>query len=92
MKPFLYYSALESGFTAASSFISEKTTFSLDDDKKYTPKNYNDKYANGPLSMGAAIAYSDNVYAVKTHLFLGEGNLVSAKRYLYRRHMKSWLI
>lgn len=77
MKPFLYYSALESGFTAASSFISEKTTFSLDDDKKYTPKNYNDKYANGPLSMGAAIAYSDNVYAVKTHLFLGEGNLVS---------------
>lgn len=77
MKPFLYYSALENGFTAASSFISEKTTFSFDNNKKYTPKNYNDKYANGPLSMGAAIAYSDNVYAVKTHLFLGENNLVS---------------
>ena len=26
--------------------------------------------------MAAAIAYSDNVYAVKTHLFLGEENLV----------------
>ena len=77
MKPFLYYSALENGFTSASSFISEKTTFSFDNNKKYTPKNYNDKYANGPLSMGAAIAYSDNVYAVKTHLFLGENNLVS---------------
>jgi len=77
MKPFLYYSALENGFTSASSFISEKTTFSFDNNKKYTPKNYNDKYANGPLSMGAAIAYSDNIYAVKTHLFLGENNLVS---------------
>ena len=77
MKPFLYYMALESGFTSASSFISEKTTFSFSNNKKYTPKNYNDKYANGPLSMGAAIAYSDNIYAVKTHLFLGEDNLVS---------------
>ena len=77
MKPFLYYSALENGFTAASSFISEKTTFSFSNNKKYTPKNYNDKYANGPLSMGAAIAYSDNIYAVKTHLFLGEEKLVS---------------
>ena len=77
MKPFLYYSALENGFTSASSFISEKTTFSFSSNKTYTPKNYNDKYANGPLSMGAAIAYSDNIYAVKTHLFLGEDKLVS---------------
>ena len=77
MKPFLYYAALESGFTSSSSFISEKTTFSFSTNSKYTPKNYNDKYADGPLSMGAAIAYSDNIYAVKTHLFLGEENLVS---------------
>ena len=77
MKPFLYYTALENGFTSASSFISEKTTFSFSGNKSYTPKNYNDKYANGPLSMGAAIAYSDNIYAVKTHLFLGEEKLVS---------------
>ena len=77
MKPFLYYAALENGFTSASSFISEKTTFSFSGNKNYTPKNYNDKYANGPLSMGAAIAYSDNIYAVKTHLFLGEDKLVS---------------
>lgn len=77
MKPFLYYSALESGFTSASSFISEKTTFSFANSKTYTPKNYNDRYANGPLCMGAAIAYSDNIFAVKTHLFLGEEKLVS---------------
>ena len=77
MKPFLYYEALENGFTAASSFISEKTIFNLSNNKIYTPKNYNDKYANGPLSMGAAISYSDNIYAIKTHLFLGEDKLVS---------------
>ncbi len=77
MKPFLYYAALENGFTSTSSFISEKTTFSFANNKKYTPKNYNDKYANGSLSMGAAIAYSDNIYAVKTHLFLGEDKLAT---------------
>ena len=77
MKPFLYYSALESGFTAASSFTSEKTTFTFSNNQTYSPKNYNDKYAEGPISMGAAIAYSDNIFAVKTNLFLGEEMLVN---------------
>ena len=77
MKPFLYYAALESGFTSASSFISEATTFYFANNKTYSPKNYNDYYANGPLSMTAAIAYSDNIFAVKTHLFLGEDTLVN---------------
>ncbi len=81
MKPFLYYMALESGFTTSSTFTSEKTTFTLSNDKSYTPSNYNDNYANKPISMGAAISYSDNIYAVKTHLFLGEDMLVEmAKR------------
>ena len=46
MKPFLYYTALESGFTSASSFTSEKTTFTFSNDQTYSPKNYNDKYAD----------------------------------------------
>lgn len=81
MKPLLYYTALESGFTASSSFTSEKTTFTFSGDKTYSPNNYNDTYANSPISMAAAISYSDNIYAVKTHLFLGENMLVNtAKR------------
>ena len=81
MKPILYYSALENGFTSASCFTSEKTTFNFSSKQTYTPSNYNDTYANGAITMGAAISYSDNVYAVKTHLFLGENNLVNmAKR------------
>lgn len=81
MKPFLYYAALENGFTASSAFISERTTFTFSGNKTYSPKNYNDRYPNKQISLGAAISYSDNVYAVKTHLFLGEDVLVNmAKR------------
>ena len=82
MKPILYYEALESGFTASSTFTSEKTTFTFSEGKTYTPKNYNDNYANGPISMEAAISYSDNIYAVKTHLFLGENMLVNTSKRL----------
>lgn len=77
MKPILYYSALENGFTSASCFTSEKTTFNFSTNQTYSPSNYNDVYANGSITMGAALAYSDNVYAVKTHLFLGESNLIN---------------
>ncbi len=81
MKPILYYTALESGFTSSSSFTSEKTTFTFSEGKTYSPKNYNNKYAEGPISMATAISYSDNIYAVKTHLFLGEDMLINtAKR------------
>ena len=80
MKPYLYYSALENGFTASTSFKSEKTSFPLDNGKTYTPSNYNDIYGNTPISMATAVAYSDNIYAVKTHMFLGEDNLINTAR------------
>lgn len=80
MKPYLYYAALESGFTTSSSFTSEATTFNLDNKKTYSPKNYNNVYANKPISMATAVAYSDNIYAVKTHLFLGSDALINTAR------------
>lgn len=81
MKPYLYYAALENGFTSSSAFISEKTTFPIDKKETYSPKNYNDKYGNKAISMATAIAYSDNIYAVKTHMFLGSDALINvAKR------------
>ena len=75
MKPFLYYAALENGFTESTTFTSEKTTFMFSENKTYSPTNYGEKYANKPISMATAVAYSDNIYAVKTHLFLGENVL-----------------
>ena len=77
IKPFLYYSALENNLTMASTFRSEETSFSLSNDKVYSPKNYNNIYANNDITMAAALAYSDNIYAVKTHLFLGEDTLIN---------------
>ena len=74
IKPFLYYLALENGFNPSSTFLSERTTFNLGN-ITYSPKNANNIYANKNISMLAAIAYSDNIYAMKTHLFLGVDSL-----------------
>ena len=81
MKPYLYYAALESGFTTSSAFTSEATTFTFSNQDDYSPQNYNSTYGNKPISMAAAVAYSENIYAVKTHLFLGSDALINvAKR------------
>ena len=70
-KPILYYAALENGVTASSTFTSEATSFSLGNNEIYTPANYGNRYPNKAITMAEAIALSDNIYAVKTHLFLG---------------------
>ena len=81
MKPFLYYAALENGFTSSTSFTSEQTTFAFSNKDSYSPKNANEIYGHKPISLAAAIAYSENIYAIKTHMFLGEDTLVNmAKR------------
>lgn len=80
MKPYLYYAALENGFTSSSAFTSEATTFTFSDQSSYSPRNYNETYGNKPISMGTAIAYSENIYAVKTHLFLGSEALINVAR------------
>ena len=81
MKAFLYYAALENGFTASTTFTSEETTFTFNNNQSYSPQNYNGTYGNKPISMATAIAYSENIYAVKTHMFLGEDTLIDmAKR------------
>ena len=80
IKPFLYYTALENNMTESSTFKSEKTSFVFSENKTYSPKNYSNKYANKDITMAAALAYSDNIYAVKTHLFLGEEQLVTTMK------------
>lgn len=77
MKPLLYYAALENGFTSSTSFTSEETTFTFSGSKTYSPRNANEIYGHIPISMATAISYSDNIYAVKTHMFLGEDTLVN---------------
>ena len=77
MKPILYYSALENGLTSATTFLSKPTTFTLDNGTSYSPSNYGNIYPNDKITMALAICYSDNIYAIKTHLFLGEETLIN---------------
>lgn len=79
MKPFLYYAALENGFTPSSTFLSEPTTFELDNNS-YSPSNFGNIYPNHDIPMIIAISYSDNIYAIKTHLFLGEDKIIKVAK------------
>lgn len=75
VKPLLYYLALENGFDATTQFMCEPTTFQLDDGTSYAPQNFHNKYAYKNITLAQAIAVSDNIYAMKTHLFLGTDHL-----------------
>lgn len=81
IKPILYYAALERGFTPATMLRSEPTTFRLNgENNEYTPHNFNNQYADEEVTMAQALAVSDNVYAVKTHLFLGQNALIETAK------------
>lgn len=72
MKPLLYMAALEHGFNPSTAFISRPTTISYNGGQNsYTPGNYLERYAFSEISMANALAVSDNIFAVKTHHFLG---------------------
>lgn len=79
-KPFLYYSALTNGYTAATTLLSKPTTFILEDGTSYQPSNYNGYYADQPITLAQALAVSDNIYAVKTNMFLTPERLIESAR------------
>ncbi|MEQ6376859.1 PBP1A family penicillin-binding protein [Bacillaceae bacterium S4-13-56] len=70
-KPFLYYAALENGYAPNTMLQSRPTEFELADGTVYQPSNFNGYYADAPITLATALALSDNIYAVKTNLFLG---------------------
>ena len=76
MKPFLYYAALENNMNMSSTFSSVPTTFNLSNGQTYSPQNADKLYANKEITMAAALALSDNIYAIKTNLFLGVDKMI----------------
>ncbi|WP_102348193.1 transglycosylase domain-containing protein [Bacillus sp. Marseille-P3661] len=82
-KPFLYYAALENGFTPSTIMRSEPMSFTYDEGRAvYQPDNFNNYYANDFITMAQALALSDNIYAVKTHMFLGPEKLIETAKSL----------
>ena len=75
-KPILYYAALEHGYTASTMLLSEPTSFVMANGNVYEPSNFNGYYAYKPITLAQALALSDNIYAVKTNLFLDPKQVV----------------
>ncbi|CAM4328442.1 PBP1A family penicillin-binding protein [Paenibacillus alkaliterrae] len=83
-KPFLYLTALQSGYMSpVTRFKSEPTVFSYDEGRKtYEPHNYGDKYINDYIDMRKALASSDNIYAVNTIMTVGADKVIETARKL----------
>ena len=64
IKPFIYAAALEKGFTAGSILDDAPVAYNAGNGTTWTPQNYgHERY--GELSLRQALAYSNNVIAVK---------------------------
>ena len=62
-KPIVYASALDKGYTPASIIVDSPIVF-VWGDKKWKPKNFNDKFS-GPTTLRNALTHSINVVTVK---------------------------
>ena len=70
------------GYTPTTTLKSEKTGFLYPNGDKtkesdyYWPNNFNTRFADDYITMIQALAYSDNIYALKTHYSIGFDKLV----------------
>lgn len=81
IKPLIYYLGLLNGMSPLSEFTSSKDTFYIKNIGMYEPQNFNNLYANRKINMIEALATSDNIYAVKTTLFLGSKTVCTSLKY-----------
>lgn len=71
LKPFVYATAFQEGYTPATLIMDVPTEFPGGEGQKpYEPKNYDGKF-RGPVQMRFALANSINVSAVKTLALVG---------------------
>ncbi len=72
LKPLVYATALEKGYTAATMLMDTQTEFPTPESKDpiYKPVNYDGKY-NGPVQMRFALGNSLNIPAVKMLAMVG---------------------
>jgi penicillin-binding protein 1C len=70
LKPLLYATAFEKGWTPATVINDEPVRFDTQEGLPYDPKNYDLEY-HGPVTVAQALAQSLNIPAVKTLDFVG---------------------
>src|SRR5690625_4872535 len=59
---------------------SEPTSFVIGDGDVYEPNNYNGYYDYKPITLAQAIALSENIYAVKTNLYLNPKTVIETTK------------
>ncbi len=70
IKPFVYLSAMEKGWTPATLIWDVQTQFPDGTNPPYVPKNFNDRF-HGPLLLRRALGNSYNIPAVKALEYVG---------------------
>jgi 1A family penicillin-binding protein len=81
IKPLIYAAALDKGFTAATIMNDTPVAYDRGENEIWRPRNYEGK-SYGDLTLRQALAYSDNVIAVKLLDDIGVPNFVDFARTL----------
>ena len=76
IKPLVYLSAMEKGWTPATLIWDVPTSFPDGANPPYTPKNYDDEF-HGPLRLRPTLGNSYNITAVKALEFVGVCNFIA---------------
>lgn len=74
IKPFVYATALEKGYTAASIFEDKELRIKLPSGKEWNPENYDHKY-RGKMTLREALRQSVNTVAVQLLQAVGVDNV-----------------
>jgi len=78
-KPFVYATALESGYTYADTIYDEPITIDIPGSGPWSPSNYNNKF-QGPVTLTDALKNSYNIPAVKISEDVGRENVRATAR------------
>ncbi len=76
IKPLVYLSAMEKGWTPSTLIWDVPTSFPDGANPPYVPKNYDDEF-HGPLRLRSALGNSYNITAVKALEFVGVCNFIA---------------
>ncbi len=76
IKPVVYLTGLQKGYTAATLLMDTKTSFPGGDKPEYVPENYDGKF-RGPILVREALGNSINIPAVKMLSLVGISDMMS---------------
>jgi len=77
-KPFLYATAIDKGYTAASLIRCEPVSYPQPGDEEYVPRDYGDQpYHYRDFTLKEALAVSDNIVAIRLNEQVGPKTVVS---------------